>query len=119
MSKAKYYKWADLAQTPMTPQIKRRLVSGEKLMVVKLTLDKGAVVSSHHHPHEQMTIVLSGSLEFDVDGEKQVVNSDEVICLPSNVPHEVIALEDTVTLDLFSPPREDFLTGEPPAYMQE
>jgi quercetin dioxygenase-like cupin family protein len=119
MSKATYYKWANLPQTPMAPQIKRRLVSGEKMMVVEVTLEKGAVVHTHQHPHEQISNLLSGTLEFEIEGEKRVVSSGEVVHIPSNLPHKAVALEDSVTLDIFSPSREDFLTDEPPDYMQK
>ena len=118
MSKASYYKWADLPQTAMTPQIGRRLVSGEKVMIVQFTLARGGNIEEHKHPHEQMTHILSGKVEFDIQGEKRVISSGEVVLLPSNVPHAVAILEDTVTFDIFSPPREDFLTGEKADYMK-
>jgi quercetin dioxygenase-like cupin family protein len=110
MNKAIYYQWANLPQTPMAPQIQRRLVSGEKVMVVEVTLEQGAVVPAHYHPHEQMSCILSGKLEFDINGDKRVVCGGEIVHLPSNVSHGVVALADTVVLDVFSPPREDFLT---------
>ena len=118
MTTATFYQWVDLPETAMTPQIKRRMVTGEKLMVLNLTLTKGAVVGEHHHPHEQISFVLSGALEFDLSGEKRVVRGGEGVVLPSNLPHAVVALEDSQVLDMFSPPREDFLTGETPAYMK-
>ena len=118
MTEASYFKWVDLPQTAMTPQIGRRIVSGEKFMVVELTLAKGAIVGTHSHPHEQMTHVVSGRLEFDVQGKKRVLGQDEVAHLPPNVPHGAVALEDSVTLEVFSPPREDFLTGEKANYMK-
>ena len=87
-------------------------------MVVELTLAKGAIVGTHSHPHEQMTHVVSGRLEFDVQGKKRVLGQDEVAHLPPNVPHGAVALEDSVTLEVFSPPREDFLTGDKADYMK-
>jgi len=119
MTEATFYKWADLPETALTPQIKRRLVTGEKVMVLNLTLSKGAVVGEHHHPHEQVSYILSGALEFEINGEKRVVHSGEGVVLPSNIPHAVVALEETQVLDVFSPPREDFLSDEPPAYMKK
>ncbi|MFC1974988.1 cupin domain-containing protein [Chloroflexota bacterium] len=110
MSQPTYHKWTDLPQTPMAPKIKRRLVSGEKVMVVEVTLEQGAVVPAHHHPHEQMSHILSGRLEFEINGAKRVVMEGEIVHLPSNVPHGVVALADSIVLDIFSPPREDFLT---------
>jgi quercetin dioxygenase-like cupin family protein len=118
MSQATFHKWADLPEVALTPQIKRRQVVGEKTMLVNLTIAKDAVVSEHHHPHEQVSYVLSGMLEFEINGQKRVVHSGEVVVLPSNVPHAVVALQDTQVLDVFSPPREDFLTDETPAYMR-
>jgi quercetin dioxygenase-like cupin family protein len=110
MSQPTYHKWTDLPQTSMAPKIKRRLVSGEKVMVVQVTLEQGAVVPAHHHPHEQMSHILSGQLEFEINGAKRVVIEGEIVYLPSNVPHGVVALVNSVVLDIFSPPREDFLT---------
>jgi quercetin dioxygenase-like cupin family protein len=118
MTKATFYKWADLPQTMLTPQIGRRLVTGEKVMLVKLILAKGTVVAEHKHPHEQITYVLSGALEFAINGEKRVVGSGDLVVIPSEVSHEVVAVEDTEVLDAFSPPREDFLIDETPEYMK-
>ena len=118
MTEVSYFKWADLPQTAMTPNIDRRLVSGQKFMMVELTLAKGAIVAEHCHPHEQMTHVLSGRLEFHIQGEKRGLGRGELVHLPSNVPHEAVALEDSVTLEIFSPPREDFLSGAKADYMK-
>lgn len=118
MNKATYYKWADLPQTALTPQISRRLVSGEKLMSVQFTLAKGAVAGQHQHPHEQITHLISGKIEFEIEGEKRVMEGGEVLLIPSNVRHGAVVLEDTVAIEVFSPPREDFLTDEIPAYMK-
>ena len=118
MSQVSYYEWASLPQTPMTPQINRRLVSGEKLMFVQLSLERGAIVGVHSHPHEQMTHVVSGKLEFEAQGEKRTLNRGEVALVPANIPHGAVALEDTVTLEAFSPPREDFLSGQKADYMK-
>jgi quercetin dioxygenase-like cupin family protein len=118
MSQATYYKWTDLPETAYTAQIRRRLVTGEKVMLVNLSLAAGAVVSQHQHPHEQVSYVLAGALEFDINGEKRLVRGGEVVVIPSHVPHAVIVLEDSQVLDVFSPPREDFLTNETPEYMQ-
>ena len=118
MAEVIYKTWADMPQTEMGPKTRRRLISGEKVMMVQLTMAKGAAVSEHKHPHEQITHVVSGSIEFEVGGEKRTLNSGDVICIPSNVPHGAIALVDTVTLEVFSPPREDFLSGGKADYMK-
>jgi quercetin dioxygenase-like cupin family protein len=118
MNQGTFYKWADMPQTPMTPQIRRRLVCGEKVMSVEFSLDKGAIIAEHKHPHEQITHIISGKIEFTVGDQKHVMGPGEVLHIPSNIPHSAVALEDTLNIEIFSPPREDFLSDAPPAYMQ-
>ena len=113
-----YYNWDDLPETAIVPRIGRRMVSGEKMTVVMYNLAKGATVGQHQHPHEQVIYVLSGAVEFESNDGKRILKSGDVVHLPSNVPHGGIAIEDTVTLEMFSPPREDFLTNAPLDYMQ-
>ena len=119
MSEGKFYTWEDLPQTPMTPEIRRRLVTGEQVMSVYFNLDKGGVVGEHQHPHEQITHVISGQLEFTVGGVTKVMNPGDVLVIPGDVPHSAVALEDTVNIEVFSPPREDFLSNETPDYMKD
>ena len=109
MANANFQKWVALPPIPINEKISRRHVSGEKLMSVELTLDKGAVVPLHHHPHEQISHVISGKIEFDVAGDKRVMGPGEVVHVPSNLPHTATAQEATVMIEVFSPPREDFL----------
>ncbi len=119
MTEQSFYKWEDMPQTGMTPDIRMRLVSGEKVMSVQVTLDKGAVITTHQHPHEQISHILSGKLEFDLDGKKKVLEAGDVAHMPPNVPHTVVVLEDSVVIDIFSPPREDFLGTGTPDYMKK
>jgi quercetin dioxygenase-like cupin family protein len=119
MSKGNFGKWAELPQTDMTPKIHRRLVSGEKVMSVYFTLDKGAIIAEHKHPHEQITHIISGKIEFNVNGEKKVMGSGEFVYIPGDVPHSAVILEDTINIEVFGPPREDFLSNTPPAYMKQ
>jgi quercetin dioxygenase-like cupin family protein len=118
MSKGTFYNWNDLPQVTMGPGIKRRFVSGEKVMSVQFTFEKGAVVNMHQHPHEQLTHVLSGKLELTVGDETRIMASGDVLHIPANLPHSALALEDTLNLEVFSPPREDFLIDEIPDYMK-
>ena len=91
------------------PGARRRiLIDGDKLMLIQADLDKGAVVAQHNHPHEQITYVVKGRVEFTVSGEKSILEVGQAIHLPSNAPHEVVAIEASVVVDSFSPPREDF-----------
>ena len=69
----------------------------------------GAHVPLHHHHNEQVTYILEGALKFAIDGQEIVVRAGEVLCIPPHMPHEAWALEDTVDLDVFDPPREDWL----------
>ena len=96
----------------VTDQISRRLVTGEKMMLAHVYLDKGAIVPKHQHHNEQLTYILEGRLRFWIgeQGEETLdVGPGEVLHIPSNVWHKAEALEDTLDVDVFSPPREDWL----------
>ena len=109
MSETTFVTWAELPQVDIVPGVRRRHLSGDNVMLVQVTLDDGAVVPEHQHPHEQISQVISGKLELVIGGQKQVVGPGQAALIPSNVRHIATALEPTVTLDIFSPPREDFL----------
>ncbi len=109
MSEVTYVKWADMPQVDMLPGIRRRVLGGDKMMSVEVTLEKGAVVPEHNHPHEQISHVLAGKLDFTVGGQRKIVSAGEAVLIPSHAPHHVTALEASVVVDVFSPPREDFL----------
>ncbi len=118
MTEGTFYTWDDLPQTDVTPKIKRRLVSGQKVMSVQFVLEKGAIVAEHQHPHEQISHIISGKIEFVVGGQKQVMQAGDVLHIPSHVSHSAVALADTLNIEIFSPPREDFLSTETPDYMK-
>jgi quercetin dioxygenase-like cupin family protein len=110
--KAAFRRWSDVPREQVTELLGRRLVTGERIMVAQVELTGGCVVPQHAHVHEQITLVLDGCLRLKVgaDGEESYeLRAGDVICLPSNVPHAAEALEDTRLLDVFSPPREDWL----------
>jgi quercetin dioxygenase-like cupin family protein len=81
-------------------------------MVAQVFIAKGAVVPTHQHESEQLTYIMEGALEFDLEGRRVVVRKGEVLHIPSNVTHRAVALEDTLDLDIFSPIRMDWLTGQ-------
>ena len=81
-------------------------------MVAQVFIQKGGVVPLHQHENEQVTYILEGALQFHLEGRTVVVNKGEVLVIPSNVPHEAVALEDTLDLDIFNPPRQDWLTKQ-------
>jgi quercetin dioxygenase-like cupin family protein len=93
----------------LNPLLRRQFVVGEKVMVARVLLKRGCVVPLHSHHNEQVTYILEGALKFGLNGEEVVVRAGEVLCIPSNVPHQAVALEDTVDLDIFTPPREDWI----------
>jgi len=93
-------------------KLSRRLITGDQLMLAHVYLKKGCVVPKHSHMNEQLTYILEGALRFlvgDDGAEEIVVRAGEVLHLPGNVPHEAHALEDTLDVDIFYPPREDWL----------
>jgi quercetin dioxygenase-like cupin family protein len=107
-----YYRWKDMPKETVSDHLSRRLVTGERMMLAHVYLKKGCVVPRHQHENEQLTYILEGALEFflGADGKKVItVSAGEVLHIPSNVPHEAHALEDTLDVDVFSPPRQDWL----------
>ena len=105
----KYVAWADVLRESLNPKIEREMVVGDQIMLARVLIKKDGHVPLHHHVNEQMTYILEGALKFAIDGKEIVVKAGEVLCIPSNMPHEAWALEDTVVLDVFNPPRQDWL----------
>jgi len=106
-----------LPEEQVTPLIRRRIVTGEKEMVVLWRAKAGAHAAPHRHPHEQIFWMLSGKMRFRLGEETRVCGPGEVCVIPGGVEHEAWWLEDTEVIDIFAPPREDFLSGGTPAYM--
>ena len=105
----KHHRWKDVELEELNPLLGRQLVVGENLMLARVLLKKGCKVPLHHHENEQLTYVLEGALKFWIDNREIVVAAGEVLCIPSHVPHQAEALEDIVDLDVFYPPRADWL----------
>ena len=109
---ATHYRWEDIPKEELKPDLHRRLVTGERMMIAHVYLDEGCVVPQHSHENEQLTYILEGALRFWIgedESEVQDVRAGEVLFIPSNVWHKAEALEDTLDVDIFSPPREDWL----------
>jgi quercetin dioxygenase-like cupin family protein len=104
---ARLHRWDEIALEKVTEMLSRKVVRGDREMIVQVYLKRGCVVPQHLHESEQMTYVLQGALRFVVDGEEIVVREGEVLLVPSGVRHQAEALEDTFELDLFSPVRVD------------
>jgi quercetin dioxygenase-like cupin family protein len=108
-AEAKYIPWSSVERERLNPLIEREMLTGQNLMLARVIMKKGAHVPLHHHHNEQVTYILEGALKFAIAGKEIVVKAGEVLCIPSNMPHEAWALEDTMDLDVFNPPREDWL----------
>jgi len=109
---ATWYRWDDLPKETLNDLLSRRLITGDRVMLAHVYLKKGCVVPKHSHENEQFTYILEGALKFLVgerDRHEVVVRAGEVLHLPAHLPHEAHALEDTLDVDVFSPPREDWL----------
>jgi quercetin dioxygenase-like cupin family protein len=112
--RAIHYRWDDLPKEELKPDLRRRLVSGDRIMLAHVHLDEGCVVPTHAHENEQMTYILEGTLRFwlgEDESEVVDVSAGEVLHIPSNLPHRAEALERTLDLDVFCPPRQDWLDG--------
>ena len=108
------FRWDEMEKEHVIDGIDRRIINGDRMMLTHVYLKKGAVVPLHSHHNEQLTYILEGALRFWIgeDGaEEVVVRAGEVLHIPSNVPHKAEALEDTLDVDVFSPPRADWLDG--------
>ena len=113
-SAVRFFRWEDMPREKVTDVISRRLVTGDRMMLAHVYLQKGAVVPRHQHHNEQLTYILEGALRFWIgEDERETVDvrAGEVLHIPSNVWHKAEALEDTLDVDVFSPPREDWLNG--------
>jgi quercetin dioxygenase-like cupin family protein len=111
---AKHYRWEDLPAEPLKEGLTRRLITSERMMIAHVHFKKGIDVPRHSHENEQITYILEGSLKFllGADGEREViVRAGEVLVIPSFLPHSAVALEDTLDMDVFNPPRQDWLAG--------
>jgi quercetin dioxygenase-like cupin family protein len=105
----KYISWKDVERESLNPLIEREMVYGQQIMVARVFIKKDGHVPLHHHHNEQLTYILEGVLKFAINGKEIMVRAGEVLCIPADMPHEAWALEDTVDLDVFTPPREDWL----------
>lgn len=108
----RHFVWNDISNEVLNPNVSRKVITGEKAMVAQVFIAKDAVIPTHQHESEQITYILEGALKFFLEGQEVVVHAGEVLHIPSNVPHRAVALEDTLDLDIFSPIRLDWLTGQ-------
>jgi quercetin dioxygenase-like cupin family protein len=103
------HRWDEIALEKVTEMFSRKIVSGDREMLAQVYLKRGCIVPMHSHESEQMTYVLQGTLKFLVGGEEITLREGEVLHIPSWVGHQAEALDDTFSLDVFSPIRQDWL----------
>ena len=107
-----FYRWDEMPKEELTDTFARRLITGDRVMLAHVYIKKGAIVPRHSHENEQITYILEGGLRFWIgEDESQVIDvmAGEVLHIPSLVQHKAEALEDTLDVDIFSPPRQDWL----------
>jgi unsaturated pyranuronate lyase len=107
-----HYNWSKILEEKVTDKLSRKLITGKKVMLAQVFLKKGCIVPSHSHESEQMTYILKGSLRLRLPDKEVTLNEGEVLHIPSSVEHSAVALEETLDLDVFSPIREDWLSGK-------
>jgi quercetin dioxygenase-like cupin family protein len=111
-TRVRTFRWDEMEKESVIDGIDRRIITGERVMLTHVYLKRGAVVPQHSHDNEQLTYILEGALRFWIGGDGSEVldvRAGEVLHIPSNVPHKAEALEDTLDVDIFSPPRQDWL----------
>jgi len=107
-----HYNWSKIPEEKVTDKLSRKLITGKKVMLAQIFLKKGCIVPPHSHESEQMTYILKGSLRLRLPDKEVTLNEGEVLHIPSSVEHSAVALEETLDLDVFSPIREDWLSGK-------
>jgi quercetin dioxygenase-like cupin family protein len=110
--------WSAVREETLNPLLSRKVISADNTMIAQVFLRKGCVVPGHQHVNEQITYILEGGLRFWIGEHAMKPGSEyidvlagEVLLIPGNVPHRAEALEDTLDVDVFNPPRQDWLDG--------
>lgn len=114
MAELAKFRWDDMPRETLKEGVGRRLVTGDQVMLAHVYFTAGSEVPTHRHHNEQITYILEGALQFflgEDEEEVHTVRAGEVLVIPSNVPHRAVALEDCLDVDVFSPPRQDWLDG--------
>ena len=117
----RHFCWEDMDREKVVEGIDRKIITGERAMLAQIFLEKGAMVPMHSHDNEQITYLLEGVLKFWIGEEKRelILRAGEVLHIPSNIPHQAQALEDCLDVDVFSPPRQDWLDGTDDYFRQK
>jgi unsaturated pyranuronate lyase len=109
ISGIKHVRWDEIPIETVNPLFERQLVVGDQIMIARVLLKKGCVVPTHSHHNEQISHAQSGTLQFTIEGREIVLKAGEFLCIPPHTPHAALALEDFTGVDIFTPPRADWL----------
>lgn len=104
--------WNSVPAEQLNPLVERKVIHTRNMTIARLALTKKAFVPEHQHVNEQISMVEQGTLRFVVGGKEVIVRAGEMLHLPPGIPHSAEALEDSVAVDLFAPPREDWIRGD-------
>jgi quercetin dioxygenase-like cupin family protein len=112
------YRWTEVEKEQVNPTLSRQMIHGETMTIARLEMKKGSFVPVHSHPNEQITNLEKGRLKFVLGGKEVVLNAGESLQIPPHLPHSAEAIEDAIAVDVFSPPREDWIRGDD-AYLRK
>ena len=125
MPTATKHSWDDVRLEQLSPLLSRKVLTGDQVMIARVLLKDGCIVPAHQHHNEQVTYILEGCLRFwigahaDAPGQEFVdIHAGEVLLIPGNIRHRALAIGDTIDLDVFNPPRADWLDGSD-SYLRE
>ena len=102
----------DLAEHKPAQGFTGKLIHSENMTVVNWSIESGSAFPEHSHPHEQIGYVVKGSFEATLGDETSTIHAGDTYYVPPNLVHGVIALEEGILLDIFTPQREDFLKSQ-------
>lgn len=105
------YDWSNIPREDLNPLFSRQCIHSETMTVARITMKQGCVVPLHSHVNEQISTMHEGRLKFLIAGQEVILGPGESLCIPPNVPHSAEALDDCLATDLFSPPRQDWISG--------
>jgi quercetin dioxygenase-like cupin family protein len=114
----KTYRWSEVAKEQINPLMVRQMIHGETMTMARMEVRKGALVPEHSHPNEQITSVEKGRMRFLFSGKEVMLGAGESLHIPPHMPHSAEVLEDAIVVDIFSPPREDWIRGDD-AYLRK
>jgi len=112
------HRWSEVPREQITPLFSRQMIHTASMTIARMELRKGASVPEHSHHNEQVTTIERGRMRFVVDGAEVILNTGETLHIPPHAPHSAEVLEDVVAVDVFSPPREDWIRGDD-AYLRK